>query len=117
MTLRTANRLAVYSLILLIMLCFAWELRWAPLHAGGSWLALIKTLPLLFVLPGVMRGKRKTHQGTALLALAYLAEGVVRAMTEGGLTRVLASAEALLALTGFFGCILFARLLRGRDAG
>lgn len=37
---------ACTSLIALIFLCLAWELKLAPIQAGGSWLVL-KCLPLL----------------------------------------------------------------------
>ena len=39
------QRLAAFSLSALIALCLAWELWFAPLREGGSWLAL-KALPL-----------------------------------------------------------------------
>ena len=89
------NRAAAISLIALLFLCLAWELWWAPLRPGGSWLAL-KALPLLAPLFGVLRGQRYTHQWLPLLALAYLTEGVVRAMTDHGLSVWLAFAEILL---------------------
>ena len=54
------NRLASISLVGLIFLCIAWELWLAPLRPGGSMLVL-KALPLLFPLFGILRGKRYTH--------------------------------------------------------
>ena len=54
----TATRyqfIASASLIALIFLCLAWELRWAPLKPGGSWLAL-KAVFLLAPLFGILRG-------------------------------------------------------------
>ena len=38
------RQLAVASLLALIVLVLGWELFWAPLRPGGSWLAL-KALP------------------------------------------------------------------------
>jgi len=102
---------ACVSLLSLIFLSLAWELWLAPLRPGGSWLAL-KTLPLLLPLMGILHGRRYTYQWASMLILAYLAEGVVRAITERGMASTLALAEVLLAL-GFFACAVFyARLSR-----
>ena len=99
----------VVSLIALIFLCLAWELWLAPLRPGGSWLVL-KALPLLVPLFGVLRGRRYTYQWSAMLILAYLAEGLTRAWTEKGIGSTLAAAEAILALIFFFSASFFARL-------
>lgn len=56
MTLRPLYLVACSSLIALIFLCLAWELRLAPIQPGGSWLAL-KCLPLLAPLFGILRGR------------------------------------------------------------
>jgi uncharacterized membrane protein len=102
---------ASISLILLIALCLGWELWWAPLHPGGSRLAL-KAALLLLPLPGILRGKRYTYQWSSLFILLYMMEGAVRATSEHGLVQTLALLELVLA-TGFFVCIvLYARLTR-----
>ena len=97
---RTFHVTACASLIVLIFLCLAWELRLAPLRPGGSWLVL-KTLPLLAPLLGVLHGRIYTHQWAAMVILAYFAEGVVRATTETGLGAALAAMEGTLALLFF----------------
>jgi uncharacterized membrane protein len=102
------NRLASASLVGLLFLCLAWELRLAPLRPGGSMLAL-KALPLLLPLFGILRGKRYTHQWTALLTLAYIAEGVVRTVSDQGTSQALAIAETVLASLLFAGCLGHAR--------
>jgi uncharacterized membrane protein len=102
---------AVGSLLALIVLCLAWELWLAPARPGGSWLVL-KTLPLLAPLFGLLHGRRRTFQWTAFLALAYFAEGVVRAWAEPAPVRVLALAEIGLALALFACAIGGARALR-----
>ena len=56
-------------------------------------------------LPGVARRKLYTLQWASMLVLLYLAEGVVRGMTDAGLSASLAWLEALLALA-FFVCAL-----------
>ena len=104
---RQYNLAATISLVALLFLCLAWELWWAPLRVGGSWLAL-KALPLLAPLFGLLRGKRYTHQWVPLLALAYFTEGVVR-ITERGLSAWLAGAEIALAVALFGSAVLFVR--------
>jgi uncharacterized membrane protein len=96
MNMKALQALASASLIALIFLCLAWELWLAPLRPGGSWLVL-KTLPLLAPLMGVLKGRRYTYQWAPMLVLAYFAEGVVRAWSEAGVGAALAGAEAALA--------------------
>lgn len=103
------NRLTSISLVALLFLCLAWELWLAPLRPGGSMLAL-KALPLLLPLFGILRGKRYTHQWTSLLALAYVTEGLVRAVSDQGASQLLATAETILAMLLFAGCLGYARV-------
>jgi uncharacterized membrane protein len=105
------NLLAAASLIGLVILCLAWELRLAPLRPGGSWLVL-KTLPLLAPLFGILNGRRYTHQWASMMILTYLVEGIIRSMTETGLGAMLAAAEAALALAFFVSAVFYARLTR-----
>jgi uncharacterized membrane protein len=95
---------ATATLIGLIVLSLAWELWLAPLRPGGSALA-IKALPLMFAVPGTWRRSVYTLQWASMLVLLYLAEGIVRGMTDGGLSARLGWLEALLALA-FFLCAL-----------
>lgn len=100
--------MASAGLIGLLFLCLAWELWLAPLRPGGSMLAL-KAMPLLLPLFGILRGKRYTHQWTSMLALVYLAEGLVRAVSDQGTSQILALAETVLAILLFAGCLGHAR--------
>lgn len=102
------NRLAAASLVALIALCLVWELWLAPLRPGGSMLVL-KVLPLLLPMRGILHGRRYTHQWTSLLVLLYLAEGAVRLISDGTQSRWLAGAEVILALLLFAGCLGHAR--------
>lgn len=105
------------SLLLLIALCVAWELFLAPLRPGGSWMVL-KALPLLIPLPGLLRAKRYTCQWASLLSLAYFIEGVVRTFSDPVPSRYLAAIEILLATSLFFSLIFLARELgRTRQSG
>jgi len=105
---------AVASLIALIFLGLAWELRLAPVRAGGSLLAL-KILPLLVPLFGILRGKLYTYQWASMLILAYFAEGAVRAWSDRGLSAQLALAEIALALIFFAACLCYVRFARHRE--
>lgn len=105
---RLFNRIAATGLIALILLCLGWELWWAPLRPGGSWLVL-KVLPLLWPLFGVLHARRYTHQWLSLLAFAYFIEGTVRMMSDAGASRWLALAEAVLALILAVSAVGFAR--------
>ncbi len=105
---KTLRHIASASLIALILLCLAWELWLAPLRPGGSWLVL-KTLPLLLPLMGILKGRRYTYQWAPMLMLAYFSEGVVRAWSEKGLSAWLAGAEAALTVVFFFAAIYYAK--------
>ena len=102
------HRTAVAALIALIGLGVLWELWLAPLRAGGSWLVL-KVLPLMAVLPGVLRARNYVMQWSVLLIWIYVTEGLVRASSESGATALLAGIELALALA-YFTCT--AALLR-----
>lgn len=94
------------SLILLILLGLAWELWLAPLRPGGSWLVL-KVLPLLLPLRGVLKGNLYTMQWAAMLILLYLMEGVVRAYSDPSpSSAALGGVETALALV-FYLCAIF----------
>lgn len=108
---RICHRLAATSLCILLLLCIAWELWLAPLRPGGSWLAL-KVLPLLWIAPGILRGRIYTFRASTMLILAYFTEGVVRAWSERGFSQSLAGAEIILALVFFGTAIAYVRASR-----
>lgn len=98
-------RLAGLFMLALIMLCVAQELWLAPLHPGGSWLVL-KVIPLLLALSGVLRRDNYTLQWSSMMILLYFTEGVVRATAERNTVVVALSwIEVVLALL-FFVCAL-----------
>lgn len=106
---KTLQTISSVSLIALIFLCLAWELVLAPIRPGGSTLAL-KSLPLLFPLMGILKGRRYTYQWAPMLVLAYFTEGVVRAWSDSGLSAWLAGAEVVLSVVFFFAAIYYAKL-------
>ena len=102
---KTLHAIALACLLALIALSVAWGLFLAPLRPGGSWLVL-KVVPLLFVLRGVLRADNYTLQWSTLLVWAYFTEGVVRAASDAGPSAQLALVEVLLSVT-YFGCAAF----------
>lgn len=113
MSARGAWRAACACLVALIFLGAAWELFLAPLRPGGSWLVL-KVLPAMAALFGVLRARRYTFQWSTLMIWIYAAEGATRAYTDRGLSAGLAAAELALALAYFGFAVSFLRASRSR---
>lgn len=109
------RRIASASLVALIALALAWELWLAPVRPGGSWL-MLKALPLLFPLMGILKGRRYTYQWAPVLVLAYFVEGVVRGWAESGLSQTLALAQTALSAVFFFAAIYYARYAASASA-
>ena len=100
---------AIGSLALLILWLVAWETVVAPLHPGGSWLAL-KAVPLLIPLGGVIRRDIYTLQWSSMVILLYFIEGVVRAWSDKlALSRMMALGEVALVLVFFVCTLLYLR--------
>lgn len=99
------------SLIALIFLSLAWESVLAPLKPGGS-LLMLKALPLLLPLFGILKGRRYTYQWAGMLILLYFTEGVVRAWSDTGVSSQLALLEVALSLLFFLCAIFYAKLTR-----
>ncbi len=99
--------IAVVSLIGLIGLSIAWELWLAPLRPGGSWLVL-KAIPLLLPLYGVVKRDIYTMQWSSMMILLYFTEGVVRASSDRvALSATLGMVEVLLVCLYFFATVFF----------
>jgi uncharacterized membrane protein len=103
------RRLAVASLLGLIVLGLAWELWLAPIRPGGSWLAL-KVLPLCLPLAGLLKNRMYTYRWVSLLVWLYFTEGVVRAYSDRAPGNYLAMLELGLCLSLFAACALHVRL-------
>ena len=101
--------MAVSSLVGLIVLSLCWELWWAPLRPGGSWLVL-KALPLLLPLVGLLKNRMYTYRWVSLVVWLYFTEGVVRAQGDRWPSNALAGVEIVLCLTLFIACALHVRL-------
>jgi len=105
-TVAWTQRVAVASLLGLIVLGLLWELRLAP--TGGGMLAL-KVLPLTLALAGLLKRKLYTYRWLSLFVWLYFIEGVVRATGDRGLSAQLALLEIMLTLTLFTACALHVR--------
>ena len=106
---QAARWLAVGSLLGLIGLALGWELLWAPLRPGGSWLAL-KALPLCIPLAGLLRNRMYTYRWVSLVVWLYFIEGVVRAWGDKAPGNTLAMVEIALCLLLFVAVVLHIRL-------
>jgi uncharacterized membrane protein len=79
----------------------------APLRPGGSWMVL-KVLPLLLPLRGVIKRDIYTLQWSSMLILIYLTEGLVRATSDRvSLSATLGWIEVTLVCVYFFSTVLF----------
>jgi uncharacterized membrane protein len=107
-----SRRLAVGSLLGLIVLGLAWELWLAPLRPGGSWIAL-KVLPLCIPLAGLLRHRMYTYRWVSLMVWLYFTEGVVRAWSDPAPSSWLAMIEVALCLVLFTACALHVRTRLG----
>jgi uncharacterized membrane protein len=103
---RTTHALALAALLGLVTLGLAWELWLAP--TGRGTLA-VKVLPLALCLGGLFRQRLVMFRWMSLLLWIYFAEGVVRATTETGTARVLATTEIALCLALFAACVIYIR--------
>jgi uncharacterized membrane protein len=100
------HRLTFAALLALALWLVLWETVLAPLRPGSAWLAL-KAVPLALLVPGVAHGARRARQWLALLLPFYVAEGLVRALTEHGRHALCAAVAAAVA------AVALAALLRG----
>ena len=105
-------RVAAGSWLALFALCLLWEMVLAPLHPHGSWLVL-KAVPLLFALRGVLRKDVYTLQWASLLIWLYFTEGVVRATSDAvPASRWCATAEVALTIIFFTAAMIYLRPIK-----
>jgi uncharacterized membrane protein len=109
---RAAWLAACAAWIGLIALGLAWETVLAPLRPGGSWLVL-KVLPLLAPLRGLLHGRPYTFRWASLLVWYCAVEGAVRAVSDTGPSSRLAALELALAGAFFASAVAYLRARRG----
>jgi uncharacterized membrane protein len=106
---KTTRFIAVCCLIGLITLGLGWELAWAPIRPGGSWLAL-KVLPLCLPLAGLLKNRMYTYRWVSLMVWLYFTEGAVRAYSDKPPSNTLALIEVVLCLALFAVSAMHVRL-------
>lgn len=109
------HKTALSSYLALIGLTISWEGWLAPSpYAPRMWF-MLKTLPLILLLYGLVRGNRKIYFLACLLILLYFSEGVVLSYAHIGAnwhlhgTRFFAGLETLFAVCFFFSAAWYAR--------
>ncbi|GGP27847.1 DUF2069 domain-containing protein [Silvimonas amylolytica] len=102
---------AVISVLLLVVLCVAWELWLAPAPPGRASLAW-KALPLLLPLRGLLHGRRYTYQWASMFVLLWWTEGLTRAWSDHGLSQQLAVLEVILSAVAFLAISFYAKWTR-----
>ena len=95
---QATRALSIASLLGLIVLGLAWELVLAP---TGNRTLVLKVVPLLFPLVGLLKHRMYTHRWVSLLVWLYFTEGVVRATSDPYPSWILACIEVLLCLVLF----------------
>lgn len=95
------RRLALASLVALIVLGVAWEAWLAPTGRGTL---VVKVLPLALALPGVWLRRLYTFRWLSLVVWLYFVEGVVRAWGDRGTSAALAGLEIALSVLLFAAC-------------
>lgn len=113
---RTTRALSIASLLGLIILGLGWELVWAP---TGNRTLVLKVVPLLFPLVGLLKHRMYTHRWVSLLVWIYFTEGVVRATSDPFPSAALAMIEVLLCLVLFSASAVHVRwrLKQAKDRG
>jgi uncharacterized membrane protein len=101
---------AVLCSVGLIVLGLAWELRLAPLPGGSGGALALKVLPLTFVLGGLVTHRMRSYRALSLLIWLYFTEGVMRGVTDRGLSQQLAWVEIALSVLLFVACAMYVRL-------
>lgn len=106
---KISHVLALGGYLGLLVLVPVWEGWWTPSHYAPPvfWLVL-KTIPLLFALRGMLEGKLYTYAWASMLCLFYFAEGVMVAYADP-YQRLPGSLEILLSTAMFTGCNLYVR--------
>lgn len=88
----------VHSGLVIAMVLYgaAWEAMWDPIREGS--LLWLKVLPLLFVLPGLLRHRRLSMQWLSLIIWFYACEALVRVVSLESTERWLAAGWLLLSM-------------------
>lgn len=108
---KIAHYSSIGSLIGLMFICVLWEGFLSPMRSGGSFM-ILKTLPLLVPLFGILKEKKYTYQWSSMFILFYFTEGIMRGYAEKGIGQTLALWEVFLSSVFFLSAIIYVRSLR-----
>jgi uncharacterized membrane protein len=108
------NLMALGGLLGLLGNSMAWPLGYSPGGPYPEWM-LMKTLPLLLPLRGLLHGRRRTHQWASFLALPYIMGSIaafygflVPPRFTAGMDTVGAAVQLVFALPMMAGCMYYA---------
>jgi uncharacterized membrane protein len=110
---RLTRAVSIVSLLGLVVLGLAWELWLAP---TGNRTLVLKVVPLLFPLIGLLKHRMYTHRWVSLLVWIYFTEGVVRATSDPFPSSALALVEVVLCLSLFTASAVHVRWRLSRAA-
>ena len=103
---RLTRALSLACLLGLIALGVVWELVVAPTGRGTL---VVKVLPLLFPVFGLLKHRMYTHRWVSLLVWLYFTEGVVRAWSDPPPSSWMALIEIVLCLGLFTASAMHVR--------
>lgn len=108
---RAASLVGYFGLLALVS-------AWAAIGAPADRMAvapvlMLAVVPLLVWLRGILHGRPRAHFWVSVVALLYMAHGVVELLSDTA-SRDLSILEVVLSLTLYFGAVFFARF-RGRE--
>lgn len=110
----TAAQRARAAVLGLLALLAATLLIWQRASlAAGSLLALLWLAPLLFPLPGLIRGRRYTYAWSTLLVIGYVALALTEIVADPS-RRLLPVAILIFAFALFLALVMFLRATRAR---
>lgn len=108
---RAAALIGYFGLWCLLPLWYAWLAP--PTHLPLATVLGFLLTPLLFPLPGLLRGTLYTYAWSSMLSLMYFAHGVSESWTLIA-ERTYGLLEIVLSLLWFTGAILYVRLTKRR---
>jgi uncharacterized membrane protein len=103
--------MALLGWLHLIALALLWDGVIDPARGAWLWIA-VKLIPLLALLPGLVRGTSFSLQLASMVVLLYMVEGCVRGMTSSPPSQFIGWAQFVLSWITFFGLILHVRPMK-----
>ena len=108
---RAASLVGYFGLLALVSV---WTVTRAPAdRMAVAPVLLLAVVPLLVLLRGILHGRPRAHFWASVVALLYMAHGVVELLSDTA-SQELSTLEVVLSLTLYFGAVFFARF-RARE--